>query len=220
MISVTVSGHDAVFEYDLSSYRYAYVDGDWLPETGRRDGTPALLTDGQTLTWLRQTTAVPDGVDADAAAGSIMARAARDAIERLGDTPARVAVTGHGAIAAAARSALGVQLCSDEMSGPPDAWIECSGTVDALRSATRTVQDMGIVVLVGEPADEPVELDLYRDVHLRGLRLVGVPLRLEETSGERPVRDERTLPPLFCVRGSCAPGRHAWYRLEAESVPI
>jgi hypothetical protein len=34
---------------------------------------------------------------------------------------------------------------------------------------------MGVLVLAGEPGDRALRLDLYPDVHLRGLQVVGVP---------------------------------------------
>jgi threonine dehydrogenase-like Zn-dependent dehydrogenase len=56
---------------------------------------------------------------------------------------------------------------------PPAAIVETTGEPDAIAAALRRVADLGIVVLTGPPPPDPVALDLYADLHVRGLTLVG-----------------------------------------------
>ena len=74
----------------------------------------------------------------------------------------------------------------------PQAIVEATGEPGKILDATRRVADRGTVVLVGETLGRRVQLNLYPDVHLRGLMLVGVspPLQTGEAAlVETPVDD-------------------------------
>lgn len=55
---------------------------------------------------------------------------------------------------------------------PPELVVERTGTADGVRAALAQVADLGTVVLAA-PLSAPVELDLYADLHVRGLTLLG-----------------------------------------------
>ena len=81
-----------------------------------------------------------------------------------------VEVVGDGALARALRTRLG-----DARDARPAAIVETSGDGQAIQEALRRVAPLGTVVLAGPPPAGPVALDLYADLHVRGLTLVGVP---------------------------------------------
>ncbi len=82
--------------------------------------------------------------------------------------PGRVAVEGTGVEAEAMGELLGELVHGVD---PPRAVVVASGGVEAVESALRSVADGGAVIVV---AATPIEapLDLYGDLHVRGLRLV------------------------------------------------
>lgn len=88
----------------------------------------------------------------------------------LSDLPGdRVKVTGDGALAQRLRE----RGLDGDVDQPPLAVIETTGRGPELTAACAEVADGGTVVLAAD-APEPVDIDLYRDVHRRGLVLVGV----------------------------------------------
>jgi threonine dehydrogenase-like Zn-dependent dehydrogenase len=96
---------------------------------------------------------------------------ALDAIVAAGD--GSVAVTGSGFIAEEARRRLADEwrlAAAGERS--PDAIIETTGDPGAIVEATRQVRELGRVVLAGEPLGRAYQLDIYSDLHVRGLRLI------------------------------------------------
>jgi hypothetical protein len=88
--------------------------------------------------------------------------------------PGRVRVTGDGALAQQLRS----QGLDAETERLPLAVVETTGLGAELSAACAEVADGGLVLLAAEGIP-PVDIDLYRHVHRRGLVLVGV-------SGRRP----------------------------------
>lgn len=78
-----------------------------------------------------------------------------------------VAVSGDGPDA----DALRVEFPAD--TGTPTTVIETSGTVAGIREAMATVADLGTVVLAGRLPDHDPTLDLYGDLHVRGLTIIG-----------------------------------------------
>ena len=82
--------------------------------------------------------------------------------------PGRVAVEGTGVGAEAVGELLG-ELAHGP--NPPRAIVVASGGVAAIERALRSVADGGSVIVV-EPTPDEVPLDLYGDLHVRGLKLV------------------------------------------------
>jgi threonine dehydrogenase-like Zn-dependent dehydrogenase len=87
---------------------------------------------------------------------------------------ASVEVTGAGPLAAEARRLLAAdgRLAPDGHEAP-DAIVETTGDPAVIVAATERVAAMGTIALAGEPQG-PLRLDVYKDVHVRGLRLVGI----------------------------------------------
>ena len=77
-------------------------------------------------------------------------------------------VVGTGALADALRARLRAP------GSPPAAIADTTGDPAAIADALARVDDLGTVVLAGPPPDGPVALDLYADLHVRGLTLIGV----------------------------------------------
>lgn len=99
--------------------------------------------------------------------------AAEDALAALPAGSGSVEVTGDGALAAALRARLGARL-GVAAPQPPRAAIDTTGDPAVIGDLLARVADLGTVVLAGPPPAGGVELDLYRDVHVRGLTVTGL----------------------------------------------
>jgi threonine dehydrogenase-like Zn-dependent dehydrogenase len=107
-----------------------------------------------------------------------MSDAALDADSRaLPSDAAWVEVIGDNPLARAVRAGLGERGGGGEEA--PPAIVETSGDAQELVAALRRVADLGTVVLAGPVLDDPLPLDLYADVHVRGLTVVGVATQRE-----------------------------------------
>jgi len=96
-------------------------------------------------------------------------------VAAIGSAAGSVEVLGDGAFARALRARLGTGI-PPAGDARPAVVVETSGDAAALGAALARVDDLGTVVLAGPVAGaEPVALDLYADLHVRGLTLVGVP---------------------------------------------
>lgn len=93
----------------------------------------------------------------------------------VGDGP--VEVLGDGALAAALRERLAARISHG--SDAAGAAIDTTGDAAVIAAALARLADLGTLVLAA--ACEPAPLDLYTDVHVRGLTIVGVPA----TAGDR-----------------------------------
>jgi hypothetical protein len=212
---------------DLPKGWQAYVDADWL-RPHRGPDVPAILADPDGALRWRSLTASPFGRtsngDTDLAASRALAwtadRAARAVIDVSGD----VEVTGDGVLALGIRRLvsqtnvhrLRVSTAS-ALPVRPSAVILTTREPDALVSATRRVADLGVLVLVSEIA-EPFGIDLYPDVHSRGLALVGVPgpLACAKDSEPHPLETvyRNLLVPGHYGRQVVASG--CWFRFSGE----
>jgi Arc/MetJ family transcription regulator len=182
----------------------AYVDADWI--SAGSPSVAAIVTDGGS-----------SSTDADdrAAGLALLAIAVRLADELAAFPAERIELTGTGFVAGALRRLLGTAVGSD-VGARPSAVVETTGDPQRLLDATRRVDDLGTVFLGGEVGDRRVQLDLYQDVHLRGLEVVGIPpARLDAPPREVPRAALDYLesePPAYVTAGEPLP-RAAWYRL-------
>ena len=87
----------------------------------------------------------------------------------IGADPGAVLVSGDGPSAATLRQRF------PGTPAEPNVVIETAGTTEGIQAAFEDVASLGTVVLVGPPPAGPPTLDLYGDVHVRGLTVVGVP---------------------------------------------
>jgi threonine dehydrogenase-like Zn-dependent dehydrogenase len=85
-------------------------------------------------------------------------------------------VHGRGIVSRLIREILSVQLVLPaDQDSRPAAIVDATGDPARLVELTRRLADLGTLVLVGEPLGRSLDMQLYPDVHVRGLRLVGVP---------------------------------------------
>jgi threonine dehydrogenase-like Zn-dependent dehydrogenase len=172
-----------------------FVDRDWLGPGG--DGPiPAL-----------------QAASAEAAAAQLLAGG--DHIVSLLETaPAgRAEVIGDGLTAISIRSALAGRGAA---SAPPAALVDCTGDPVRLLELIPGLRDQGVIVLAGEPQGRELALDLYIDVHRRGLRIVGAP----RPEAHAPVTDEarirHALEQLERVRAGESPPAAPWFAVESR----
>ena len=95
-------------------------------------------------------------------------------------SPQSVEIAGRGLIAQQVRLLVGAP--SETPVERPQAIVDTTGDPSVIAHATRRVADLGTVVLAGEPLGRQFELNLYPDVHVRGLTLVGVAPPLHRNS--------------------------------------
>ena len=101
----------------------------------------------------------------------MMASVVDAALAALPPPPGAVEVIGRGRLATALRTHLQSRCAVPGQRAI--AVIETTGDPRAIQDALRRVADLGTVVLAGPATGEPVALDLYADLHVRGLTLIG-----------------------------------------------
>jgi hypothetical protein len=123
----------------------------------------------------------PELADPDTTAALVLLAVAREAAAAVVGLPrGSVEVTGSGLIARLVRALVGE---AREAKARPRGIVDTTGDSDVIVDATRRLADFGVLVLACEVGTWPVELNLYSDVHLRGLTLIGVapPMRQGES---------------------------------------
>ena len=211
MIALTVVEGRKVFR-GVESGSEAYVDADWL--AGRTEGNvPAFVAQGRSLvcSW--------DGASFDYAASTAEAAVAgafwlvaEAAALRAGSVD-RAAVAGSGLTAGLARHLLGGAASAED--DRVDLIIEPRGDAASLAESTSRVRDLGTVLLAGL-ADSAFPFDLYPDVHVRGLRLVALPLPLDlQSAGSEQVLRIMNAPATVRVDQPIPEGA-SWYRVTAD----
>jgi hypothetical protein len=186
----------------------AYLDGEWVPP-GRSGVCPAVVAtpDGE-IRWSSQARSYPLVGDVDTSAATALLLVAREVAEAIGDAPA-ASVYGSGALARLVREL----VANAHATGPADVVIDTTGDPAVLTEACMEVADLGTIVLAGEALGRPLDLDVYPDVHRRGLRIVGVapPLTDGPPSSSEPL--PQWLIPSLCrvVVGQPLPAGALWY---------
>jgi hypothetical protein len=192
----------------------AYVDRDWVPaEAGAP--VPAIVVDGEhgALRFGDGEQTLSRGDDAHEVAARALLEVAREAAAVVGDARP-VEVSGAGAVARLAAEILGVEPArADER---PAAVVETTGDPEAIAAAAARLADLGTLVLAGEARGRRVRLNLYPDVHSRGLRVVGVRPPLAARRRERD-RDDDVLARLPAAAeaepGTVLDPDASWYRV-------
>jgi threonine dehydrogenase-like Zn-dependent dehydrogenase len=201
----------------LPQHSAAYVDRDWIPATSGPVPAITVAADAA-LAWCeRAPVSAPDGIDPDSAAALALLAVAHDAagVERL---PGTVEVTGNGLVAAQVRALVGDDVRAAGVDRPT-AIVDTTGDPAMIGDATRRLADLGTLVLVGESVGRITTLNLYQDVHLRGLTLVGVAPPLQRATFQTAI--ESNDPLLGSCRemlvevatGAPLPLDGAWYRV-------
>jgi hypothetical protein len=192
----------------LSGSSELYVDADWLP---RRAGeVPGVTVQDGALHLSWASTPLPlDGRDPVDALADALAACAEDAVAAVAGVAGAVEVRGRGATAELVRGLLGARSATER----PSAIIDCTGDPDVFSAALQQVDDLGTVVLAGLPQDEPVALDTYADIHLRGLRLVGGPKPFAGASAPAAAARALLRSSLVDVPAPGPLGAGSWFRI-------
>lgn len=216
MIRAEASPEGVALAADLAPGAVAFVDADWLPP-GPADLVPALVASDGELRFGERVARVPPGCSTTEAATSAILAVAAEAAEAARAAGGAVEVVGRGLVAAAVRRLLADTLAEGD-SARPAAIVETTGEPDAIVAATRRLADLGTLVLAGEPLDRVLTADLYPDVHVRGLEIVGVapPPQQRDGAPAPPADDllrlaEETIANV--VTGEPLPPHATWYRL-------
>jgi threonine dehydrogenase-like Zn-dependent dehydrogenase len=221
VIRADVSGDRVVLVATLPQGSFAYVDKDWIP---RSSGAAAAIIAPENggLAWCgRAPGPVPSGFDLDTAAAAALLAVAREAAGVEGLTMGTVEVTGNGLISQQVRASIGNTFRVGEVERP-QAIVDVTGDVTVIADATRRVADLGTVVLAGESLGQ-VELNLYPDVHARGLTVVGISSPLQDATFESGLGPDdpvlRSCLELLIEVRSRAPlsPDGAWYRVSADA---
>ena len=164
---------------------------------------------------------VPGGHDSDTAVSLALLAVANAAIAAAKDVPAdSIDVVGTGLIARQVRALL-EESVSERRTERPRAIIDTTGAPSAIVDATRRVAALGTVVLVGEDLGRETDMNVYPDVHARGLSLIGIgpPLQNDAPFAETGFNDDLI---ASCRKALVAvspgaplrPGA-AWYRVSS-----
>jgi hypothetical protein len=86
-----------------------------------------------------------------------------------GEAP--VEVVGHGALAEAVRERLDPPGSGSE---PPCTIVDTTGELAEFEDVLARVDDLGTVVLAGPAVTSDSSVDLYADLHVRGLAIVAI----------------------------------------------
>jgi hypothetical protein len=144
-----------------------YLDADWVAAGG-----PAIVVDGDSIRCGEgPAVEIPPERrdDPDALAAAALRAVAAEAVSRVPGHVGGVKVLGEGLVAAEARRLLGARA------GESSAYvIDATGDPDAIAGALGGLDDHGTLVAAGPLGERPFPINLYSDIHLRGLRLVGV----------------------------------------------
>jgi hypothetical protein len=219
VIRAEVRQDGAVLDADLAAGSFAYIDADWLTASARAVPSIVVSHDGS-LAWCgTYPLGASRGTDPETAAALVLLAVAREAASAVEGADA-VEVTGNGLIARRLRALLAPVVTREggrsAGSCRPAAVVETTGDPAAILDATRRVADLGIVVLVGESLDRRADLNLYPDVHVRGLSVLGVapPNGHSEAPGAEPTDPAVRWCRELLVRvhsGEVLPAGAAWY---------
>lgn len=191
----------------------AYVDADWI-RLGRHAPALVVSADGA-LSFGGRVLAPRRRGDA---ARSVLAGLIQQALERVALIEGPVEVTGSGVVAQGVRLKLGPRNAV-RMETAPAAVVDTTGAPATIAGALGRLRQLGTLVLAGEPLDRDFTLDLYPDVHVRGLHVVGVETLLAgDVLGPEPDPEldellDRTL--AHATLGELLDVRAPWYCITA-----
>lgn len=202
-----------VIESDLAPDRTAFFDADWLPDKGAAEVCALVAHDG-VLSSGDYEVRIPEGLDAEDAAARALVHVARDAVAAVdGVVQGQVEVLGAGAVASAARA-----LLPPRDGFPVEAIIDTTGELAVIAAALGRLPELGTLVLAGEMRAHEMDLDLYRDVHVRGLRLVGIANPLQGRPDLAATNGTALPPPAEAVVAVPLPHAALWFRMSGRTV--
>jgi hypothetical protein len=195
-----------------------YFDGEWV-----LGGAPTLLApivvkkDGS-VGWGGQAVGDVGGDEPDVVAARLLSALAGDASAkaRSAAEDGPIEVLGGGFVADSTRALLGAK--PDSWKGPsirPQVIVDTTGDPETIADATRRLANLGSLILAGESRGGALALDLYADVHLRGLRIIGVDRPHLGQPGATPTHDLIAHPPVEAAADRPLPSGGRWYRITA-----
>ena len=191
----------------------AFVDAEWLrASSGGRLRAIGVTADG-VARWYDacggyEELDLPVGASTDTAGHGVLAGFAARARQIVAEAGGTVEVIGTGAVAQAIAHAVGTTAGLRVES--PRTIVDTTGKADVLVDATQRLPELGTFVLAGPPPSANVTIDLYPDVHVRGLRLVGVGTPEVAAAADAPDVDD----PARVRAGEPVPVGASWYRVE------
>ena len=202
MIRVAERNGSLVMTGGLEPGTVAYVDADWV---GAGVGElPALVFPA-------------DAGDSEAA--TALRAFARRAAEHVPDDGLEgVEVVGRGFAADEVRRLLAERGARpiERKDGRPRAIVELTGDPQAIDSALERLDVLGTLVLAGHTGDRPFPINLYRDLHLRAQRIIGVPEPTTTDGSDAPGEGASGGTPAQ-VRLDAPVGPGSWYRIESNA---
>lgn len=211
MIRIERSGGGVALSSRLDPGGVAFLDREWIAARPGAEAPALVASPSGSLRFTHGDDAeVSTGVEPETAALVALLALADAAVAALGDAPARpIEVLGGGLVAHLARRRLAART-----DGTPAAIVDTTGDPALIEVATRRLADGGLLALAGEPQGRPLDLNVYTDVHSRGLRLAGVRRPLATRVAPREPDLSGAPPPARVIAGQ--PLRDAlWYRLDA-----
>ena len=196
---ITARRESEALTIDVPRGATAIFDSEWLPAGDGPVGGMLVRRDGEMI-WcdfdgtLRQMSSVPDQ-PRDEIARRLLQGMADEALRVAGG--AMIDVIGDGALATSLRKAAGV-------SDAPGAAVvvDTTGSAAAVAAALDRLPQLGTLVLAGPAAREDPDLDVYANLHLRGLRITAIAPSLGQSS--------HTLSPTHVRAGEPLPAA-TWY---------
>ena len=160
---------------ELGEGEVAFVDADWIGA----GATPTLVVGETSARWGDQKLEREPGSGREEFARRLLCAHAeallalvQAELQRRGG--GRVAAVGKGVTANLVRAELPVGA-AEGGDRPPDVTIVLTGSPPDIVRATEGAADLGSIVLAGERETAELDINLYRHVHLRGLRVTGAP---------------------------------------------
>jgi len=172
VITARRTGSRVVIDADLRPGTSLYVDADWLPDEAAGEEPvvlAALRADGRSLTETRSGASLPVEDGAEDAARAAIAGVAWEAAQAARGATAEV--IGRGAVAALVRSMLRDVATGEGV----ETVIDATGSTQQIEHALEALPELGTLVLAGEADDAGADIDVYRLIHVRGIRVIGVP---------------------------------------------
>lgn len=148
----------------------AFVDAEWLAGTPLDAAVLVLLVNGSELTFGERRFAATSAASPEVLALAALLEVADDAVQlALTSSPGPVTVTGRGIIAELVRRRL--PTASPEPS--PAVIVDTTGDAETIAQAASDLADGGTLIVAGELAGRALPMNLYTDVHRRGLLVTG-----------------------------------------------
>ena len=205
MIRTAITDDGISIQADLPLGGVAYIDSDWIAAAAAHDSIPALSAVGQMLSWQGGDGIVVD--DPDVAAFEALAGVSAEIAAHLADFPPHlIEVFGRGLVAREVRRRLNVNGSEGE-AVVPMAIADTTGDPNVIEAAIHRLGNIGTLILAGPSLGRPFPLDLYADVHVRGLADRHRPPLVRSASGPSGARRIHRRRPTFGPAPFCRPRR-------------